>query len=353
MSWLGSQLYKKGYSVTYLNASGVEGFRDGVEFVPVNGDNWHYVGDGKRSIRQSIDFAFLIRPAIKRIQPDVIYSVQAPIFSLFSLAIWPRKHWLLIVEWIEIWSMRYWRSYLGLLPGSIGFLLQSLATRLADIRVVFSSRCLRQLGEDNPDNFLLPGLHMPQEVPQVSEFNPRSDVLFLGRFVAEKQPLLALEAVYELRKLGWKGTFHIVGSGPLASAIQQVIQDKAMSDYVNLAESAPQIELEEYFLSSFVLIHPSKREGYGLAMIEAAERGIPTILIDYPENASVDLQISPGLVSLSEKPTELATLIFEAWDTQESHFTRLMTWSEEVLPTMNAVKSVDQLVSIIDSRYSS
>ncbi|CAN2170803.1 RfaG Glycosyltransferase [Candidatus Nanopelagicaceae bacterium] len=348
MTWLGKQLSDRGYEVSYINASGVLGIREGVAYFPVESSNWHYVADGKRSIKQSIVFAFSIRPLIRKIQPDVIYSVQAPIFSIFSLAIWPRKKWLLIVEWIEIWSLKYWRSYLGKFSGSIGYCLQLLATKFADVRVVFSKRCLEQLNSKNPKNVLLPGLCMNFESVQIWQFNNRNDVLFLGRFVAEKQPLLALEAVYELRNLGWTGTFHIVGSGPLKSSIEMEISKRLMSGYVNLIENAPQDELEECFARSFALIHPSKREGYGLAMIEAAERGIPTVLIDYPENASVDLGISPEFVSKSDAPEALAELMLKARDNQEAIYSDLGKWAREVLPTMNASRSVDELISVIE-----
>jgi hypothetical protein len=97
-------------------------------------------------------------------------------------------------------------------------------------------------------------------------------------------------------------------------------------------------------------MHPSKREGYGLAMIEAAERGIPTVLIDYPENASVDLGISPEFVSRTDVPLALAQLILKARDSQESIFSDLKKWAHKVLPTMNASKSVDELISVIEKR---
>ena len=189
---------------------------------------------------------------------------------------------------------------------------------------------------------------MKHESARTWQFNKRNDVLFLGRFVAEKQPLLALEAIYELRKLGWTGTFNIVGSGPLKSTIEIEISKESMSGYVNLFENAPQEQLDECFAKSFVLLHPSKREGYGLAIIEAAERGIPTVLIDYPENASVDLGISPGFVSRTDTPQALAELMLKARDNQEVIFSDLGKWAREVLPKLDASRSVDELISVIE-----
>ena len=87
-------------------------------------------------------------------------------------------------------------------------------------------------------------------------------------------------------------------------------------------------------------------------MIEAAERGIPTILIDYPENASVDLEISPEYVSQSEDPTSLAELLMKVFSSQEMDHFRLKVWTNDVLPKMNANKSVDELISAINNRIS-
>ena len=126
-----------------------------------------------------------------------------------------------------------------------------------------------------------------------------------------------------------------------------------MSSYVNLLENASQDKLDECFKRSFVLIHPSKREGYGLAMIEAASRGVTTILIDYPENASVDLGISPEYVSATDHPSDLAALIMDAHKNQEINIQKLSIWATEVLPGMNASNSVDRLISIFDNHKKS
>jgi glycosyltransferase involved in cell wall biosynthesis len=193
---------------------------------------------------------------------------------------------------------------------------------------------------------------MNSTVQGFPQYKFKNDILFLGRFVAEKQPLLAIQSVEKFRSMGWGGTFYIVGTGPLTEDIRQEIVSREMEDYVEVLETAPQDQLDLCFEKSFVLIHPSKREGYGLAMIEAAERGIPTILIDYPENASVDLEISPEYVSQNADPASLAEILMDVFSSQELDHSRLKLWAKEVLPKMNANKSVDELISAITNRIS-
>jgi glycosyltransferase involved in cell wall biosynthesis len=350
MAWLAGALQAKGHEVHYLNASGVSDNRDGIRYVCTSEKPWHYIADGQRSIQQSLKFAYQLRKIVREISPEVIYSVQAPIFSIFSLHFMRRKTWFLIVEWIEIWSRDYWNHYLGKLTGSIGYLIQTAATRLGDLRVTFTQRCYNLVGGNKNSKVLLPGLHMNPTRESSTPFFKRNDITFLGRFVAEKQPLLALKVISTLVEQGWKGKFHLIGSGPLESEIQKEIKKLNLNQVVNLQVNAPQEVLENCLTQSFVLLHPSRREGYGLAMIEAAEKCIPTILINYPENASVDLDISPMYVSEDDSVLRLAKLVNQALANQKADWHRLSEWKIKTLPTMSAVNSVNQLLDLIEDR---
>lgn len=350
MTWFASELAMRGNEVTYLNAAGIHEVRNRITYIPVSDEKWEYLANGQRSIAQSLRFAYKIRSKVKEVNPEVIYSAQAPIFSVFTLHFFRPVKYLLIVEWFEIWSRQYWKDYLGSIRGLIGFGIQKFATNLADFRVVFTSRCLMQLGGLSSRNLLLPGIHMiPKNLGRL-QYSIRTDIIFLGRFVPEKQPFLALESVFELKKLGWQGQFHIVGSGPLADQIRSRIQYLGFESFVNVLENATEELLQESFLKSFILLHPSKREGYGLAMIEAAERQIPTLLIDYPENASVDLEISPDYVSKSNDPKDLALLLMRAFENQEKDWNRLGDWKVSKLPSMNAQNTIERIFEVIQGR---
>ena len=64
------------------------------------------------------------------------------------------------------------------------------------------------------------------------------------------------------------------------------------------------------------MLHPSRREGYGLSIVEGAAQGVPALLIDYPDNSAVDLNINPDLVSKSDAPQDLTDLIDYAFHNQ-------------------------------------
>lgn len=350
MVWLAVRLSSRGHDVFYLNNCRIQEKRDGVQYVSVINQKWNekvIIKKHRRSIYQSLKFSIAIRPFIKKIEPDVIYCSQA-IFSIFSVWFSRQRNWLTVIEWLELWPIKHWCANEGLILGTLGYVSQRMATKCGDVRVVVAQRFLKQLGKNKKNNILLPGLYMQKPNNIYPSFKIRNDVLFLARYVPHKQPLLALGVIFQLQKLGWQGIFHIIGTGTLIHSMRKEILVRKMTEYVNLIENASENEVEFCFEKSFALIHPSKQEGYGLVVIEAAVRGIPTILIDYPCNASLDLGISPDYFSNTDDPIALAILIFQAFDNQEKNYNRLKNWTDEVLPKLNADKSVDTLVSIFE-----
>jgi glycosyltransferase involved in cell wall biosynthesis len=85
--------------------------------------------------------------------------------------------------------------------------------------------------------------------------------------------------------------------------------------------------VNEKLLASFALLHPSKREGYGLASIEAAYLGTPSLLINYSNNATVDLQISPKLLVREDVPIKIAERLYFAYNNQDSLRAEVLEWA--------------------------
>ena len=60
------------------------------------------------------------------------------------------------------------------------------------------------------------------------------------------------------------------------------------------------------------LLLPSRREGYGLVVIEAASHGTPSVVVAGPDNAAVELIAEGvnGFVAASDAPEDLAAAIW-------------------------------------------
>ena len=69
--------------------------------------------------------------------------------------------------------------------------------------------------------------------------------------------------------------------------------------------------LGEAIATGLCLVLPSRREGYGLVIIEAAARGVPAVVVAGPDNAAVELveEGTNGAIAASDSPNDLGAAI--------------------------------------------
>ena len=348
--FLARELVRSGDEVTYLNAAQVDGVRDGVKFVSVLDAKWQYQGDGVRSIKQSLRFAIEIGRWLKSNEFDFIYCSQAPIFPVFTAGVIAKlKRKVLFVEWIEIWRMRYWQKYLGLFAGIIGWLTQFAALQFGNLKLCFNGRTMQRaqaltIFKKSSIESLNGLVDSSIELPLVSEKN-RDGMLFLGRLVSEKQPILALRVFEALCDQGWRKPFHIVGQGPLLAEMSAAKANSKYGTLVHIHSEASDEVVRDLLSQCFLLIHPTRREGYGLVVVEAAQSGVPTLLIDGADNLATDLAISPSLVCSDASVLGLAEKVRYAFAEQSELRKELALWLSANRASRSMRSSVQQIRS--------
>lgn len=351
-----TELANRGHEVIYLNASGVNEFRDGVTYKSITAKSWYYLPGGVRSKRQAINFAFRAFLILLKSEADVVYSTSVPILSTFPLGALKlvNKRVITFVEWFEIWPLKYWVSYSGLISGLIGWFLQLAALQIGTFRVGYTNRARKlltrlSLFSRTTNIVILPGLCNPIFSQPFEPARMRSDISFLGRFVDEKQPVLAIECAIEFIKSGWQGNMWVLGKGPsLDSMMRKLEQEPSYSKQIHIIENPSDHLVESHLLNSFVLLHPSKREGYGLASVEAAYLGTPTLLLNYPNNATVDLRISPELVVNEFTVREIVRKLRFAYENQAELRGRTLDWASQASRIHSSVATVDTLENLVE-----
>jgi glycosyltransferase involved in cell wall biosynthesis len=348
---LSSQLQAAGNEVTYFNALSVNQERNGVQYVAGSAGKWSYREGGVRSKTQAIRFGVELFWWLRKQEFDLIYCSSVPIFSIFAVALARNQKPKIFVEWFEVWRFRYWIRYSGLLAGPVGWLVQFGALQIGDHRVVYTNRAkstVSKLGFANRREVtLLPGICPTDfKAPVNQDGFQKNDVYFLGRFVNEKQPVFAILAIEAFIKTGWDGTFWLLGTGPLADELRRVIEDRKLKSSIELIENPTDDEVREISRRSFALLHPSRREGYGLASVEAAYSGTPSLLINYPDNACVDLAISPELVSKTGKIPEIVSLLAHAQNEQARLRLETLNWALQALETKSTKRTCEEILRI-------
>jgi glycosyltransferase involved in cell wall biosynthesis len=150
-------------------------------------------------------------------------------------------------------------------------------------------------------------------IRRVTPAEGSADLIFVGRLLPHKQVHLILEALAILRRQNPETTLWIVGDGPQKDRLARRAAELGLAANVHFLGFLASAEAVYARLkASRVLVLPSRREGFGLAVIEAWACGIPAVVCHEPESALPELIDHPvkGRVVDSE-PQAIATACAE------------------------------------------
>ena len=266
---------------------------------------WHLLRDGRRY--------------------QVVHTCSFPYFSLLAAAAArPLARFQLVVDWFEVWSDSYWREYLGPIGGRVGMLVQRLCARVPQRAVCFSqlhAARLREEGMRNPvdavgEVMVLRGLYAGATAssPRGEPAAPKAVepvVMFAGRLIPEKQVTLAVAAVALAaeRIEGLRGEFF--GEGPERAALDAAIAGHRLQGVVRARGFAATETVDEEMRRAMCMLLTSRREGYGLVVVEAAARATPSVVVAGEDNAATELieEGVNGTIAPSSDPQAVAGAI--------------------------------------------
>ena len=353
---LSKGLSEKSFQVSYLNTVGRVSTQENLRYQEIGNSKHSFHKTGERSSRNILVFAISVFRSIRHEEYDVLYLSSFPFLHIWAARIVQilfRRKYRIYVEWFELPNLTYWKEEFGWIIGFLGFSLQQLTVRVSDVNVAYLESTFKQLSlmrKSEKSTLKLPGICMDEEKPVSSlVISGREDVSQIGRLTKDKQPILGLEAIKLLRETGWNGHFHLLGSGPMESDVASYIHENKMDHYVSTYGDGTEQIKDEILNKTGVLLHPSKREGFGLAIVEAAALGIPTLLIRGENNKSTELGINPGLVSETNNAVELVALLQLALHTQSKLSSECLSWNELVRSSMRSVDSITKLADHLKS----
>jgi glycosyltransferase involved in cell wall biosynthesis len=287
---LALRLAAEGHDVTYLTLRQWDDAPDlpGVRVVSAGPRMRLYSGPGQRRILPPLVFgAGVLWHALRHGRRyDVVHTASFPYFSLLALAVArPLGRFRLVVDWHELWSRAYWREYLGPVGGAIGWLVQKLCLKVRQRAFCFARLTAGRLAEAGlrGEVTVLEGEY-PGPLTPAQPLPADPLVVFAGRHIPEKGAPAAVTAIKAARERlpELRGT--IFGDGPDRPRVLA-----ALDDSIDAPGFVDPETLHAELARALCLLHPSRREGYGLVVVEAAALGVPTIVVDHPDNAAVEL----------------------------------------------------------------
>ena len=287
-----------GHHVTILCArhqrAGGEEVRDGVRYLHRGG-------------KLTVYPAALLHVALRRLgRVDVVVDVQngIPFFSRLVTRI-P------VVVLVHHVHREQWPIVYGRTAASLGWFLESrvapmLYRSCQYVAVSESTRHeLETLGVD-PKRIAV--VHNGTTRP-IAAAPPSTDpeIIVLGRLVPHKRVEHAIDVLARLRPRYRGLRLTVVGDGWWRNQLQVHARRRGVAEHVNFAGFVDERTKDELLARAWVHLLPSVKEGWGLAVMEAAGQGVPTVAYrsaggvgDSIVDGVTGLLVSDGVPSLSE-----------------------------------------------------
>jgi glycosyltransferase involved in cell wall biosynthesis len=321
---LAERLASDGHEVTYLTLRqwdrGEPPEIDGVRIVAVGPRMALYTADGRRRILPPLVFGLgvLWHLLFHGRRYDVVHTCAFPYFSLLAAAaLRPLRRYGLVVDWFEVWSRDYWHDYLGGAQGRIGALVQRACAAVPQRAFCFSELHATRLRAEGLRGqiTILRGLYAGalQPVPARAA-DPL--VLFAGRLIPEKRVTLGVGAVASAaqRIEGLRGVFY--GDGPERRALHDAIAEHGLQSIISAPGFADAGLVDGDMRRALCMLLPSRREGYGMVVVEASAHATPSIVVAAEDNAATELVQDGvnGVIVASADPEAIADAIVHVYE---------------------------------------
>jgi len=328
----------------------------GVEVIAFDAGRRLYTASGRRRILPPLRFGLAVLGHLlqNRRRYDVVHTCSFPYFPLIAAAIAKAAGGPpFVTDWVEVWPDDYWRGYLGGIGGAVGAGVQKLCIALTGPSFTLSelaAAVLRDQGYRGSPT-VLKGIYDGPLLPPPAEVAREAIAVFAGRHIPEKQLMLIPEAVAIARREVADLRALIFGDGPERSRLLGEIARLGLEGVVQCPGFAPWERIDCALGSAMCLLLPSRREGYGLVVIEAAARGTPSIVVRGADNAATSLIENGinGFVVDAAQPAALAAAIVRAHAAGPPLVQSTYKWFRDHAGEL----SVDASVSRIESLYQS
>ena len=256
---------------------------------------------GRRSILPPLLHSLSLVFLLKGERFDVIDCQASPYLPAYSLRILREEN--AFITWHEFWG-DYWLDYLGW-AGVVGKTIE---------RGLFSFKRHISVSQKTKLDLLDAGLRKPVhlipngiDVNLIRSVKPselESDFIFVGRLIPEKGVDFLLRSLALLRREFPDFMALIIGNGPERRKLENLARNLGIEDNVVFTGF-----LESYgdvialMKASRVFTFPSRREGFGMVVVEAMASGIPVVTVKHPMNASMHL-VEKGKTGFIVPPNE-------------------------------------------------
>ncbi|MFL5838317.1 MAG: glycosyltransferase, partial [Solirubrobacteraceae bacterium] len=200
--------------------------------------------------------------------------------------------------------------YLGRTGGRVGWLVQRLCARVPQRAFCFSRLHARRLRSEGLRGqvSVLEGEYAGLLEARPATEPPRPVAVFAGRHIAEKRVPAIVPALARARQTVPELRAEILGDGPERPKVMQAVEQAGLQHAVAVPGFVAAERVDDALAHAEMMVLPSRREGYGMVVVEAAARGTPSVVVAAPDNAATELieEGVNGVIAPSADPQDLA-----------------------------------------------
>jgi glycosyltransferase involved in cell wall biosynthesis len=351
---LAERLASDGYRVTYLTtrqwSAGDEPCIPGVRVIAIARDDALY-GRGHRRLRPVLRFGLALWLHLLRFgrHYDAVHTSAMSSWSAFAAATLAGVHrYRLILDWWEVWPWAYWRSYLGLIVGTVGWFMQRRTARLRHQPIVHSGLHATRLRRLQKEKLALRTHGLLGSFSAIETPAPADPlIVYAGRFIPEKQVSAIVPALAQVRERLPMLRARLIGQGPDEGAVRDAIRDAGLDGSVEISGFVSEEALAQILRRALCLLLLSRREGYGLVVAEAAALGVPSVVLRHPDSAAAELIVEGinGFTCTSTEPQKVASAILRVHDAGDALRRATLAWSQANAATLTMNESLPRLLS--------
>jgi glycosyltransferase involved in cell wall biosynthesis len=176
--------------------------------------------------------------------------------------------------------VRYVAARYGNLVDAFSVTSQQLAEAMTDYDVSRSRMHVIPTGVDSLEEFN-PDRVAPFDLPTA----PGSRILWPGRLVTQKDPMLTLKVVKLLAERGVSFSLHVVGDGDMKDDLVNYARELCIDHLIHW--HPPSYEMPRWYRSSDLLLMTSIFEGVPYVIYEALAMGVPVVAPALPGNVEL------------------------------------------------------------------
>jgi glycosyltransferase involved in cell wall biosynthesis len=193
---------------------------------------------------------------------------------------------------------------------------------------------------------VLYGLKAPPGAPERSSEFDSPTLLAVARLVRQKGLDILIQAMRPIKDSVPDARLLLAGDGPERPALERLARDVGLADSVSFLGHRD--DVDDLMRSAWILVHPSRWEGFGLVLLEAMKQGLPIVAARVSAVPEIVIPEATGLLVPPEDPRALAEAAIRALGDERFRRDAGMRGFERLVERFSAERMARETAAIYD-----